>query len=270
VAGEPGTVLSLSGVRYGFRSRPDFLGPIDLELRPGDFWALVGPNGSGKTTLLRLIAGLLRPAAGEIRLGGRRLAAIPARERARRLAYMPQTTTGDLDFTAGQVVLLGRYPHRGWGMFESPHDEGVARQAMELTGTLSFAERRLMTLSGGEAQRVHLAAAFAQEPEILLLDEPTASLDLAHQVAIFRLLRERAQGPRLAVIVATHDLNLAARYSSHMLVMQEGKRVAAGPPTDVLCSDVLEEAFGVALVRLRDQEGHTLVIPVECDRGGVA
>lgn len=243
-------MLELKNVRFGFPSRPGFLGPISVAIDRGRLWAIVGPNGAGKTTLLRLMAALLSPSEGELVIEGDSLLDLPHRERARRIALVPQHPPTQIDTAVRDVVLLGRFPHRSLGVFESPSDYQVADRAMETTQTLGFADRRMSTLSGGEAQRVHLAAALAQEPRLLLLDEPTASLDLQHQLGIFQILRDRACKDGLAVVVVTHDINLAARYCTDVMLMHEGRCVALGSPGEVLTPDLLEPVYGVELASL--------------------
>lgn len=247
---EADAILTLTDVRYGFASRPDFLGPVSVAVRRGECWAIVGPNGAGKTTLLRLMAGLSRPRAGRIDLAGEGLSTVPMRRRAKRVAFVPQQAPRDVDLCVRDVVLMGRFPHRTLGLFESTEDFVIADRAMRLTQTLPFADRPIATLSGGEAQRVHIAAALTQEPELILLDEPTASLDLVHQLGIFGLLRERTARGDLAAVIVTHDVNLAARFCSRALVLDEGRVVAAGPPRDVLTPAVLEPVYGVSLTTL--------------------
>ena len=247
-------MLALNAVRFGFPTRPKFLGPIDLTVRAGECWAIVGPNGAGKSTLLRLMAGLAQPTSGTIRFGGDSLHTLPRRARARRMAFVPQHPPGDLDLTAGDVVLMGRFPHRTMGLFESAGDHDIAARAMTVTGTDAFRDRHLATLSGGETQRVHLAAALAQEPQILLLDEPTASLDLHHQLAIFEILRERTTANGLSVVVVTHDVNLAARYCSHIILLSNGRCVAAGAPRTVVCPEVLEPVYHVRMTAMHSSD----------------
>jgi len=241
-------VLRLWDVRFGFPTRPDFLGPVSIDVAPGDCWSIVGPNGAGKTTLLRLIAGLSRPTSGVVSLDGRPIESLSLRERARRLALVPQRASGDLDITARELVLLGRYPYRSFSLFESPEDERVAARAMKVTGIAAFADRRMETLSGGEAQRVNLAAALAQEPAVLLLDEPTSSLDLRHQLGIHGLLTRRAADNGVAVVVVTHDVNLARRFSTHVLMLADGTPVASGAPDEVLQPERLTEVYGVDMI----------------------
>lgn len=258
-------LLTLRDVRFGFPARPDFLGPISLAVASGECWAIVGPNGAGKSTLLRLMAGLHTPYAGEVEISGEPLRRVSARRRAQRLSYLPQRMPSDVDFCARDVVLLGRYPHRSLGLFDSVEDYRAVERAMALTETLEYADRPIATLSDGEAQRVHLAAALAQEPRILLLDEPTASLDLKHQLAIFRILHDRARRDGLAVVVVTHDVNLAAQFCTHVLLLHEGRAVAQGTVAAVLTSAVLQPIYGVNLVTLTvpDHPDRRWIVPLE-------
>ncbi len=261
--------IELRDVRFGFANRPDFLGPVSMAARGGACWAVVGPNGAGKSTLLRLMAGLYEPDGGDVLLGGRPLSSLPVRDRARKVALVPQRVSNDLDLTARELVLMGRYPHRSFGLFESGADYGIVERAMVVTETMEFADRKMATLSGGEAQRVHIAAALAQQPSVLLLDEPTASLDLKHQLRIFELLRDRAREDGLAVVVVTHDVNLAGRYSSDVLVLCDGRVAATGKPDEVLTPEILASVFEVGMVAVGDAATATRwLAPV--GRGGEA
>ena len=261
-------LLNLTDVRFGFPTRPDFLGPISLTVEPGQCWAIVGPNGAGKSTLLRLMAGLLRPDSGEVSLLGRSLGETPARQRAKHIAFLPQNVSGDLDFCARDVVLMGRFPHRSLGLFDSPKDYRITDTVMGVTQTLEFADRAMTTLSGGEAQRVHLAAALAQQPDLLLLDEPTASLDIRHQLAVFRVLAERVHERGLGVVVVLHDVNLAASFCTHALLLDEGRGVATGTPAEVITPKVLGPVYGVELTTLSmpDRPRCQWVVPVDVGR----
>lgn len=236
-------------MRFGFRGREAFLGPVDLALNAGEALAVVGPNGAGKSTLLRCMAGLLKPRAGVIRLRGESVHAMSPARRARHIAFLPQHPPRDLAFTAREVVLMGRFPHRSLGLFESAEDHRVADDAMARTGVSDLADRPLASLSGGEAQLVHVAAMVAQGGDVLLFDEPTAALDFRHQLAILSTLRRLAREGR-AVVFVTHDLNLAARFASRLLLMERGRTVREGLPLDVLQSDVLASVYGVKVVAL--------------------
>ena len=239
-------MLQLIDIRFGFPSRPEFLGPVSLRVEAGDCCGIVGPNGAGKSTLLRLMAGLLKPKTGRIELDGQALNGLAMRERARKIAFLPQRVAIDADFTVREVVLMGRFPHRSMGLFDSAKDHAIVESAMAATQTLEFAERPMETLSGGEAQRVHIAAALAQQPRVLLLDEPTASLDIQHQLAVFEILRGQAASG-IAVVVVTHDVNLAADFCNRVLLLNEGKSVAYGPPQQVISPDLLAPVYGVEL-----------------------
>lgn len=239
--------LRLDSVRFGYPGRGDFLGPVSMEVTAGQRWAIVGPNGAGKSTLLRLMAGLLRPTGGRIRIADMDNREIRSRDRARWLALLPQHPPHDLPITAREVVLMGRFPHRSLGMFESPGDHLAAERAMRTTGILELADRPIATLSGGEAQRVHLAAAIAQNPKVLLLDEPTASLDLQHQLTVLRILTDLAAKESVAVIMVNHDVNQALRFCSDAILLHRGQPVASGKPDSVLTPEVLRPVYGVSL-----------------------
>ena len=258
-------MLTVDDVHFGFSRRPDFLGPVSLDVQRGDCWAIVGPNGAGKSTLLRLMAGLLAPHRGEVRFQGKSLRRVASRERARSISFVPQQTGGEADFLVRDVVLMGRFPHRSMGLFESADDHRIANDVMEQTQTLELADRPLTTLSSGEAQRVHVAAALAQQPRVLLLDEPTASLDIQHQLAVFRILKEQATVGGLAVVVVTHDLSLAARFCTRVLLLNDGKVAAIGNAEEVFTPDILQRVYGVPLVRLTvpGQSGIGWLVPVE-------
>jgi iron complex transport system ATP-binding protein len=238
-------LVQLHNLHFGFTDRPRFLGPIDLSVAGGDRWAILGPNGAGKSTLLKLMAGLLTPSQGSVRLLGREWNSVSPRDRARIIAYLPQLSPTDLDFSVREIVLMGRYPHRSLGLFESTADFELTDRAMRTTEVLRLADRRFRTLSGGEAQRVHLAAALVQAPSLLLLDEPTASLDLHHQVAILDILRDRAAKDGIGVVFVTHDVNLAAQFASHVLLLDDGKVAASGPPDKVIEPAILTPVYRV-------------------------
>ncbi len=267
---EPPPMLETIGVRFGYPARPSFLGPIDLSVDKGDCWAIVGPNGAGKSTLLRLIAGLCRPAIGRAIFEGNDLAQMTPRARAQAIAFVPQHPPTDFDLSVRDIVLMGRFPHRSMGLFESASDYRIADLALEVTETAAFADRPIATLSGGEAQRVHVAAALTQQPRLLLLDEPTASLDLQHQLAIFEILRRRACDTGLSVVVVTHDVNLASHFCSHVLLLHAGKPVAVGPPGEVLTPDILGRVYGVELELLasKGDSDNRWVVPVTISKEG--
>lgn len=227
------------------------LNGISCTLPAGSFTGIVGPNGSGKTTLLRALSGVLAPAAGSVHLDGRPVRSLPATVRARQMAVVTQHLPGDFDFTAGEVVAMGRYPHLGRWRREGQADRAAVAQAMAVTGTAALAERRFSRLSGGEQQRVAIARALAQEPRILLLDEPSNHLDVRHVMELFDLLSRLNREQGLTVVAVLHDLNLAALYCQRLLLLQGGRLVAAGTPAAVLQPEQIEGAYGSRVVVTR-------------------
>lgn len=215
---------------------------VSVSATPGHLLAVVGPNGAGKTTLLRLLAGSLAPQQGEVLLDDRALAELDDRERARTLAVVPQSESSPFPVTVREMVGMGRYPHLGPWERTGADDRAVVERALERCAVAEFADRQLGELSGGERQRARIARALAQEAPILLLDEPTAGLDLRYCMELFHLLRElRADG--LAVLFVTHDLNLAARFADGLLLLDHGRVRARGVPDEVLSREALEEVY---------------------------
>lgn len=215
---------------------------VTLSVNPEQLLAVVGPNGAGKTTLLRLLTGSLAPQQGEVRLDDRPLGELDDRERARALAVVPQSESSPFPVTVRDMVDMGRYAHLGPWEPTGEHDRAVVERALERCAIAEFAGRRLDELSGGERQRARIARALAQEAPILLLDEPTAGLDLRYRMELFHLLRElRAEGP--AVLVITHDLNLAARFADRLLLLDRGRATARGAPRNVLSREALEAMY---------------------------
>jgi iron complex transport system ATP-binding protein len=217
----------------------------ELAVETGTFLGVIGPNGAGKSTLLRLAAGLIAPSSGETTLDVRSLRAQPRKQIARLLGYVPQQVRLDFPFSVADVVMDGRNPHLGRFQIGDTADRRIVWEAMEQTGILPLAERNVQTLSGGEKQRVLIARALAQQPRVLLLDEPTANLDLYHQHAIVRLVRRLAAEQGLAVVAAIHDINLAARYCDQLAVLMSGRIVATGPPAMTLTRALLAGVFAV-------------------------
>jgi iron complex transport system ATP-binding protein len=232
---------------YCFSPGVEFLRPTSLSVRAGECWGIIGPNGAGKSTLLRVMAGLMRPSRGRVMLEGQPLEVVPLRQRAKAIGLLPQHLLKETPATVREIVLMGRFPHRSLALFESGEDHRAAEQAMDVTQTTVLADRSLSTLSGGETQRVHLAAALCGKPRILLLDEPTAALDLHHQLAIFEILAGLAGKTGTAVVIVTHDINMAARFCSHVLLMSQGKPVASGSPAEVVRPEHLETVYDVRL-----------------------
>jgi ABC-type cobalamin/Fe3+-siderophores transport system ATPase subunit len=259
-------LLQVDSISFAYDRRPgaaNVLDDVSLSVPAGSIVALLGPNGSGKTTLLRVLAGLAAPARGRVRLDGREIQTFSRRELARRLAVVPQDTHAAFDFTVLDLVLMGRYPHLGTFQLEGVGDVAVARDALAATGTAALETRRLSTLSGGEKQRVVIAAALAQAASVLLLDEPTASLDLGYQIEIAALLRGLNRDRGMTMVVSTHDLNLAAAMADTVILLRRGRVLAHGPVDAVLTADHIRALYGVeAEVRFHAGAGHLTVVPL--------
>jgi iron complex transport system ATP-binding protein len=231
----------------------EILTDVGFEIEQGTWIGLLGPNGSGKTTLLRAIGAHI-PFDGTIQLDGRRVEAWTARERARRLAYVRQAASLTFDFTVEELVLLGRAPHRGWLQAYRSDDRSLVREALSMVDLEGFAERSVLSLSGGEMQRVFLAQALVQEADLLLLDEPTSHLDVHYQFAFMDQVQALVDGGR-TVLAVFHDLELAARYAERLLVLQGGQLVSRGRPASVLTPDCIAEVFGMQAKTERRDDG---------------
>ena len=238
--------LQAQGLAFSYTpDSPPVLKALDLDLEPGSFVGLLGPNGSGKSTLLKLLAGVLRPVQGCVQLGGEDVSRIPRGRLASTLAFVPQDVHVWLPFTCREVVAMGRYVHRsGLGLLDSGHDE-VVHRCMADTGVVDLADRRITEVSGGEAQRVRIAQALAQEAGILVLDEPTSHLDISFQVEVMDLLARLNRTRGLTILAALHDLNLASLYCDRLIALRRGHVLRDGPPVEVLEPALLREVFGV-------------------------
>jgi iron complex transport system ATP-binding protein len=234
--------LANAGFRYGERA---VLHDITLETRPGEFLSVIGPNGSGKSTLLKGMCGLLRPFSGSVQLDGLPMGNRGRAQIARTIALVPQGAFLPELFTAMEIVLMGRTPHLGLLRYEGSSDILAAANAMEATETGRLAGRRVNELSGGERQRVLIARALAQQAEILLLDEPTANLDINYQAGILDFLKKLCRERGLSIVSALHDVNLASQYGDRVIVLKDGVIYKQGRPQDVIDSPTLREAFGV-------------------------
>ena len=257
--------LQLQQVSFSYQapSRGFALRDVSLAVERGSLTGLLGPNGCGKTTILKLMAGVLRPQQGAIEFGARALHAIPRRELARHIAAVPQETHPAFDYTVLEMVLMGRHPHLGTFELEGPGDLAIARDALAATGTAHLAGRSYMSLSGGEKQRVVIASALAQQPEVLLLDEPTASLDLAYQLEVAALLARLNRESGVTIVVATHDLNLAASICRMLVLVRDGRVIAQGATDAVLNGRTVGELYDVdADVHFHDRSGHLTVVPI--------
>ena len=236
---------------------------VMFEAGRGRIVGLLGPNGSGKTTLLRILSGILRAQSGSVTVDGLDIRRLSRRELARRIAVVPQETHAAFDFTVLEIVLMGRYPHLGPFELEGAADLEIARDALEATGMRALEARPFSTLSGGEKQRVIIASALAQASDALLLDEPTASLDLGYQFEIALLLGRLNRERGATMIVSTHDLNLAAALCGEIALLKQGRVLAQGSTADVLTAANIRVLYGVdADVHFHDRAGHLTVVPI--------
>jgi iron complex transport system ATP-binding protein len=240
-------VLEVRGVSVKHRGA-SILHQVSFSVSEREQFIIIGPNGAGKTTLIRTIAGAAHLSGGAVELLGKRQGAFGGRSMARTVAVVPQHPTADSPFTVLETVLLGRAPHQGLLGLTSKKDERIAAECMELTETMHLRERRMDRLSGGERQRVAIARGLCQEPRIMLLDEPTASLDLNHQTRIMDLLERLRRERGLTVVMVSHDLNLAAMYGDRLLLLKEGRVLKTGRPVEVLDFQTLEQAYGCVLL----------------------
>jgi iron complex transport system ATP-binding protein len=253
--------LEAQQVTFSFNGTP-VLDRVDLCLDPGRMVGVIGPNGAGKSTLVRLLSRLLVPAGGSVRLNGHGLAHWRPADLARVLAVVPQDPELPAAFTAWEMVLMGRTPYLGWMGRESERDRDIVRQAMEETGIWHLAHRLISQLSGGERQRVIVARALAQQPRVLLLDEPTAHLDINHQVETLSLIARLVRQRDLAALAIFHDLNLAAQYCDELVLLNSGQVEARGMPAQVLTPALLKRVYGIEVVVMpHPQNGLPTVIP---------
>ena len=243
---------------------------LDLDILDGRLTAIVGANACGKSTLLRGVARLLKPGAGRVLLDGESLADLPTREVARILCMLPQTPVAPDGITVGDLVSRGRHPHQGWFRQRSTDDEEAVARALAATGTEDLVRRPIQQLSGGQRQRVWVAMALAQDTDLLLLDEPTTFLDIAHQVELLRLLRDLNAETGKTIVVVLHDLNLACRYVQHVIAMADGHVVTEGVPEDVVTPELVQKVFGLACVVVPDPvAGTPMVVPADDDQARV-
>ena len=242
---------------------PPVLDHVSIEIPRGVVVGVIGPNGSGKTTLLRLLSGTRRPTSGQVLIENVPLGHLTRRAVAQRLAVVPQETQLAFDYTVLEMVLMGRHPHLKLFELEGPADFAIARDALQATGTAALEDRLFSTLSGGEKQRVVIAAALAQSSEVLLLDEPTASLDLGYQLEVASLVTRLNRERGVTIVVSTHDLNLAATICQQIVMLRRGRVIASGSTIEVLTPGNIRQLYDVeADVQRHAPTGHLVVVPV--------
>jgi ABC-type cobalamin/Fe3+-siderophores transport system ATPase subunit len=262
-------ILDVRDVSFRYPAAPaDALAGVSLAVRTGTVSAVLGPNGSGKTTLVRVALGVLAPRAGSAAVLGRPSAQWSRRELARAVGVVTQREDNPFPQRVRDTVLLGRYPHLSPWAAERAEDYAAVRRALERCDAWALADRWIWTLSGGEYQRVRLARALAQEPRLLVLDEPTASLDVRHEMELFELMRALADGDGLAVVLITHHVNLAARFADRALLLSEGRPAGEGPPATVLTRETVERVFAWP-VAITPFDGQPQIVPLRQRKGSV-
>ncbi|MDR6168884.1 iron complex transport system ATP-binding protein [Microbacterium paludicola] len=263
----PATSLAAESVTLAYDGA-DIVRDLSVRIEPGSFTVIIGPNACGKSTLLRGLSRLLAPRAGSIVLDGRAITEMPAKEVARRLGLLPQTAIAPEGITVRELVGRGRYPYQTVFRQWSAADDVAVDEALAATGTTQLASRPVEALSGGQRQRVWVAMVLAQQTDLLLLDEPTTFLDVAHQVELMELFAELNERGR-TIVAVLHDLNHAARYASRIVAMRDGRILAEGPPAEVITSQRVEEVFGLANIVVDDPvTGGPLVVPLRARRPG--
>jgi iron complex transport system ATP-binding protein len=253
--------LAARGVTVGYGGRV-VIDDLDVSIPPGVITTIIGPNGCGKSTLLRTLTRLLKPARGTVVLDGEDIGGLRTRDVAKKLGLLPQAPVAPEGLTVGDLVARGRHPHQSWLRQWSSDDVGVVERALAMTGVADLADRPVDSLSGGQRQRVWISMTLAQGTDLLLLDEPTTYLDLAHAIDVLDLVDDLHESG-CTVVMVLHDLNLATRYSDNLIVMRAGSVLAQGHPRDVITADLLYEAFGLRAKVVDDPVGdRPLIVPI--------
>ncbi|MDD1728812.1 MAG: ABC transporter ATP-binding protein [Methanospirillum sp.] len=255
-------ILSAEKVAYTYHQTP-IIQDISFEVRPGEFIGLCGKNGSGKTTLLKCLGHILKP-EGKVSIDGKNLNEIEARSRARIIGYVPQSIQGRISKTVFEAVLMGRKPYITWGV--SSHDLQIVQEIISRFGLLPFASRDVFEISGGERQKALIARAIAQDPSILLLDEPTANLDLYHQLEVMEIISSIIREQGIAAVMAVHDLTLAMRYCSRVLIIHNHRIIGDGLPSEILTPDHIKTVYQVD-AHMSTDGGIPHIVPIRASRG---
>ncbi|VUT24589.1 MAG: Cobalamin import ATP-binding protein BtuD [Candidatus Methanolliviera sp. GoM_asphalt] len=251
--------LEISGVSFDYNSRP-VLKDVNIEVKAGEIVSLLGPNGSGKTTLLRCIDGMLKPKGGTVSIDGRDVKKMKQNDLAKLLGYVPQRAVNVLPCSVFDAVMIGRRPYIGWG--SGKKDREVVFEILKLMGLGDMALRSFDGISGGEMQKVLIAKALAQEPAVLLLDEPTSNLDLRHQLEVLKIIGEVVKEEKVSALMAMHDLNLASRFSDRIVLLKEGKVYDVGDPGSVITQESIRSVYGVEAIVKENDGGRPHIIPL--------
>jgi cobalamin transport system ATP-binding protein len=255
------TILAIDNLKFGYSPNRLLLDDFNFELEAESFTALIGPNGSGKTTVFKLLTGYLQPSDGTVNFYEKSLKHISLKKRARMMAVVPQSINSALPYTVHQLVAMGRISRLSRFAILSAHDKAQIEYAMNVMDITALREQQFNCLSGGEQQRTVIAAALAQEPEVLLLDEPTSSLDLGHGNSLMRLLQKLNRDKHLTIMIISHDIQLAAHYCQRLALMKDGKIIADGIPDEVIKPEYIMNAYNEPVNIIRDKNGNLLLSP---------
>ncbi|MGD9162068.1 MAG: ABC transporter ATP-binding protein [Desulfobacteraceae bacterium] len=257
-------MLEVKNLQLGYGKLPPVIHDVNITLKPEEFMVLIGPNGSGKSTILKAMAASLRPRKGTVSLKNKPLQHYSSKALAKQLAFLPQSPIVPEDFTVRDLVGYGRTPHLNWNGRMTKRDWAIVDEAIARTRLTLFKDRSLSSLSGGERQRAWLALALAQKPDILLLDEPTTFLDICYQFEVLELVKQLNNTLGLSTVIVLHDLNQAARYAHTIVVVNNGRIVASGPPGDVITQDLLAEVFNIRVdIKFDKVHNCPYIIPME-------
>lgn len=251
--------LEIDNLKFGYK-KDIVLNGLTFNIEKGSFVSIIGPNGSGKSTLLKLLSQLYSPDYGNVLIYGEDIKNFKKKELARKIALVPQDTIIDFEFTVEDIVFMGRHPYKGRFQKDDENDHNIVRRAMEMTNTLYLKNRIITEISGGERQRVIIAKALAQDPSIILLDEPTSHLDINHQVEILNLLKRLNEEKGTTIIIVVHDVNLASRYSDEIILLNEGKILGMGSPEEVITNENIEFAYDLKVAIDRNKHSNKLYL----------
>lgn len=252
--------LAITDLSFGYNGKAT-IEDVFLEVERGAVVSLVGPNGAGKSTLIKCIDRILRPQRGTVLVDGKAASLMGSKDFSRMMGYVPQSTKEIFPYTVFDIVLMGRRPHIGWRV--TGGDVKVVAKTLKFMGIEQFASRYFDELSGGEKQKIAMARAIVQEPEILLLDEPTSNLDIKHQLEVMRTVRLLVEKGRISAIMAMHDLNLASRFSDKIVMLKDGRVFEMGRPESVLIPENIEKVYGVRAEVIKDSTGRPYVMPID-------
>ena len=254
------SILQVQDINFSY-DQETVLHSISMNVSPGEFIGVIGPNGSGKSTLLKLLGGVLKPDSGQLHFKETNYLDYKQKLLAQSITWVPQEHPMAFNFKVSEIVLMGRHPYLSAFTFEGEDDVEIAHSAMESTQTLQFAQRNFNEISGGEKQRVVIAGAIAQEPELMILDEPTSALDIKYQIQILSILKKLNENQQTTIVLAMHDLHLASKFCSRLILLDEGKIFKDGITTDVLQKEHIEKVYGVKVHVINDPNGNIIISP---------